>query len=692
MSDDWKAVKREQFDLNALNALVCHEGVGIDEKKMLRSYKKNRVNGNTVQVVYEYGKTLKSTIGRLYPQRGIGLQNFPKSIRAALAAPYYHDIDMVNSQPVILVQMCAKNGWTCDYLSEYVLNRSKNLDLLMAELDCSREDAKEMCISVMFGATYKNMPLFLEGLSKELRQISKNIASSYTDLVDQCRKAKKKDPIQSAVALVLQDEECRILQKIDAFLVYKGRTMDCYIHDGGLVRKKENEHELPPALLREIEDHIQKETSYSITLVQKPLVHTYKFDHPVKRADHVSEVDYQSRKDDFEQTYFYYIDSICYMENGRLVQVPKHTGTSAFANYNFQCTVDQNVVITEFIPLWLKDPSKRMVKRLVFIPDPAFIPSDEEFNLFSYLEGSVVSEPSGVSDDVIIERFLELNRVNTNFNDEMFAYWMGWWASLCQFPHRIPGVVLIAVNTDQGVGKDTLGEFVGRWVVGSRYYSNIKNVETELFDAHSTALQQTLFVKLEEVNGSMTRRHADQLKSIITSPTTIVNPKGRSKFTIEVYPHIYMTTNNAVPVKVEKSDRRFCISYTSSKYRGNHTFWAETAEILSNSYAGHVVYKYLSGLDISDFNVFEFPRSEYYKSLCETEVSSEEEFFTHSGEFTDERASSMHSRYVSFCHEHVLKPKSAIHFARSLAPLIERRVLSKRILAGVALYSKPALS
>ena len=125
METDLKVVKQELFSIDALENLTAHDGVSADVKKMLKAYKKRRTDGNRVNVIYEYGKSMRTAQkGRLYPQKGMGLQNFPSDVRSALAQQYYWDVDMVNSQPVILIQMAERNGWKCDELRDYVEHRS----------------------------------------------------------------------------------------------------------------------------------------------------------------------------------------------------------------------------------------------------------------------------------------------------------------------------------------------------------------------------------------------------------------------------------------------------------------------------------------------------------------------------------------------------------------------------------------
>lgn len=277
---DTKIVKIERFDVNAIEQLMIHDGVCKDTKKQLKAYKRRRVNGNTIQVVYEYGKKLRSArIGRLYPQNGLGLQCFPSDVRAFLAQKYYWDVDMVNSQPVILAQMAEKNGWKCDRLKEYVEKRSEKLEEIMKMLDCERTEAKTMCISVMFGGHFKKAPDFILELQDELLQLGQNLIAIHPEI----KKILKGEDAKTMVAHILQHHEFRILQFIDSKLQKYERSMDVYIHDGGLVKRLLNEIEFPFDLLRCLEEAVKEELGYSIRLEVKPLTHTFEIKEEKRR-------------------------------------------------------------------------------------------------------------------------------------------------------------------------------------------------------------------------------------------------------------------------------------------------------------------------------------------------------------------------------------------------------------------------
>jgi hypothetical protein len=686
-----KYVKVEQYDVDMMDALASHEGVSNDVKKILKSYKRLRHDGNKVQIVYEYGKDMKtSKIGRVYPQKGLGLQSFPSDVRSCLAQKYYWEPDMVNAQPVILLQLSKKHGWKCDELEEFVFNRSAKLNEIMEALECDRQEAKEVCISLMFGGNpYKKMPEFVTRLAIELKVIGVEIVQAYPDILKLC--LKKPNSFASTTAHVIQNIEFTILQAMDTAFTKYGRNMDVLIHDGGLVRKLDGEKKFPKELLQLVQKDVLDNTGYDIKLSEKPLTHTFTFKKDILRVKFVTETEYQKRKEEFEESHFYCTntDAVYTVLESSLNATSRSSCSAAFSYYNFQKEIKGTIQTIDFMQEWMKDPVKRTVDKLIFYPDVNYeLPNT--YNIFNGLKGSIPVECC--ESEAVVERFKELLYHNAGKNDKMNEYLLKWFALTVQKPYVVPGVAIVLINTEQGTGKETLSEFFGKQVIGHTYYKNIKNVETELFDKHSNALNGTLFLKLEEVNGSLNRKWSDLLKAMITSTSVTINPKNVNPYTIDAFPHQLMTTNNSVPVKVEKSDRRFCISYTSSDYLGNFKFWDETYRLFELEGAGHSVYQYLMSIDLTSFKVQNFYKSDYHENLAVSEVPSEVLFMEQVEPFTDLRATQLHRMYTDYCIEQSFTAKGCVHFARALSPLMERNIVTKRCKHGCSLYSKNEIS
>ena len=71
----------------------------------------------------------------IFLRLGVGMQGLRGEIRSTSSRKLYWDIDMVNAHPVLLLQVCQKNGWKCDTLDYYVSNREKYYRVLLLSMN-----------------------------------------------------------------------------------------------------------------------------------------------------------------------------------------------------------------------------------------------------------------------------------------------------------------------------------------------------------------------------------------------------------------------------------------------------------------------------------------------------------------------------------------------------------------------------
>ena len=85
------------------------------------------------------------------------------------------DIDMVNSHPIILLNLCQKNGIACNILKNYVENR----DLILDSFSNDRKEVKELFLDILNGSfkdVYSDdnrINNYLKLLEKEIVEIQK---------------------------------------------------------------------------------------------------------------------------------------------------------------------------------------------------------------------------------------------------------------------------------------------------------------------------------------------------------------------------------------------------------------------------------------------------------------------------------------------------------------------------------------
>ena len=84
------------YDADVMDAILRSKDMfSKDDLARLSKYKKGRRQGNTVEVVYHYGKGCEEDqLGRLYAKGGEGLQAFPFDIRNPLLEKHWPQAEM----------------------------------------------------------------------------------------------------------------------------------------------------------------------------------------------------------------------------------------------------------------------------------------------------------------------------------------------------------------------------------------------------------------------------------------------------------------------------------------------------------------------------------------------------------------------------------------------------------------------
>ena len=108
---------------------------------------------------------------------GVGscLTYLKKEIRNSIMPKNIKDIDMVNSHPTILLNLCQKNNISCNILKNYVENRN----IILESFGNDKKSVKEMFLTILNGGFKKlysknsKINNYLKLLEKEILQIQK---------------------------------------------------------------------------------------------------------------------------------------------------------------------------------------------------------------------------------------------------------------------------------------------------------------------------------------------------------------------------------------------------------------------------------------------------------------------------------------------------------------------------------------
>ena len=117
--------------------------------------------------------------GRLYAKNGVSLQTIPKWIRHTLCHDLYHDIDVVNAHPTLLLQLLERWGHGNDFKTLYRVVHSRS-DLFNEgkQYGFERDDVKLFIIQLMYGGSSKIPDVAWEQLPwlRDLQKEFKNAA------------------------------------------------------------------------------------------------------------------------------------------------------------------------------------------------------------------------------------------------------------------------------------------------------------------------------------------------------------------------------------------------------------------------------------------------------------------------------------------------------------------------------------
>lgn len=220
--------------LRDTNKVICRDFA--NEKEQLQQYlcKYDRALGGTV---VSYSKA-KHKVGRTYPKRSLGLTAFRRRTRNTILAGNWHDFDIVNAQPSILVSLCKANDIRCQTIEDYCHQRDHHIAAVAAEYNVSEKLAKDLFIRLCFGGTFdgwlkennlsggnREPTQFIKWFASELNSIATLVKGKNPQLYETARKLKAETTetkearvMASFFALYCQEHEARIIETIIAYL------------------------------------------------------------------------------------------------------------------------------------------------------------------------------------------------------------------------------------------------------------------------------------------------------------------------------------------------------------------------------------------------------------------------------------------------------------------------------------------
>ena len=671
------------FNRRAVGYLWDKRGeIDPGQVSIVSSIYNNRKKGTLTgcqEITYRLGRSSAGKLGygRLYGSKG-SFETLERECRGTICKDFYHDIDIVNCHFVLLSQY-ARRDYDTDMpeVDKYINDREK----LLKEVSSDRELAKNEIIKVLYGG--KPSAECLLGLSNEVRGFAKKlyVMEEFAELVKALRHEDNK--YSSFLSYLLQTEERKCMIALKEYLEREKWSVDVLCYDGVMIRKRDDAL-VTPALLQSCSQAIQEVTGYAVTLVTKDFS---SFDIPSVAEEVVKGVSmdaYVEMKAEFERTHCYYIPANKVMEvdkNSSLLFMDiSHANTYLNPHWNFPQSTkfDDNV---SFLSIWIKDSKRRMCKTM------SFAESDDPtvFHIpicWAYL----TAQPTGKTRP--LELFKELVSLACSHDEILIDYMTKYFAHMLQKPCDLPGVALVLTG-EKRIGKDTLGDFLQKFVVGDSLCTNYTK-NSQFFGTHDMGKINKFLIKLEETSKKDCFENASELKATITARQCTANPKGVQEITADNFARFIFTTNKSNPVDMSDGEGRFVLLKCSRDRKGDDEFWKEVRSVLFTKEAGRDVADYLLGIDVSEYRVRVLPKNDYQVAVVESEETSEEKFVK---QLTGEpmRMTELYEAYKEYCVANSLPyAKDASWFGRNLQTCVRNGLLIHgRDTVGVV-YSRPA--
>jgi len=636
-------------------------------------------------IVYKLARSKEGQLGygRYYSTVG-GLETVEKECRGTLCRDFYHDIDIVNCHPIILEQF-ARNRYAKELpeLTYYNTHREE----VLARISANRDEAKTEVIRIMYGG--KNTFQHTEALAESVRNFTQFLIAQgdYSDLwnvvknddvdfIDGQKKIRA-NKYGKFLSFVLQSAECACMLAMKETFEKDGWSVDVLCYDGVMIRKREGiDHNQS---LRNAEAHIEKATGYKVSLAEKEMAF---FEIPKMEEEIVKGVslkDYNEVKSEFERNHFYHIktDQIGELdEKGEILFMTKvHAKNYLGTKYLFKHS-EKFGDHTSFINIWMNDPSRRSIHTIDFkeTDDPSVFVIPFQF----------AYEKVQTADPEAAQMYLDLLDILATGTQK--EYLLNYLAHLLQKPLENPKVAIVLSGL-KGCGKDTPIDIFMEFVVGSLYSKNYDSND-QFFDKHDLGRLNKFLVKLEEADPAICKKNASNLKARITANYSSFNPKGLNSFEAANYGRNFYTTNKGNPFEMSDGERRFFILNAKSSRKGDFEYWGSIRKRLFTKEAGRAIAEMLLARDISKWNSFDMPISEYQKAVVDSEKNSEQDFVD-SWDGEETTVSDLFIQYKAHCTERSLpSAHNTMSFGKRLLPFLRDGVIQKKKTNTTSVYTK----
>lgn len=312
---------------------------------------------------------------------------------------------------------------------------------------------------------------------------------------------------------------------------------------------------------------------------------------------------------------------------------------------------------------WLLHPMRRQFDSIVFAPGQTV---EGAFNLWKGFACEAIPGNCG--------KYLSHLRENVcSGNTEHYNYLVQWMARAVQKPDS-PGEVAIILRGRQGTGKGFFVKALGS--LFGRHFLQVGDPK-HLVGSFNAHLRDCVLLFGDEAFYAGDKKHESILKTLVTEETLMIEAKGVDVEVSPNYTHLILASNSQWVVPAGGEERRFFVLDVADTQMQNSSYFADIQRELDNG-GREALLHYLMTMDLSEFNVRKFPKTDALLDQKVLSLRDEESWWVEklrdgellhmSGEWrTRVLKEAVHADYIEFCaRQRVFRPMTPTSLGRFL--------------------------
>jgi len=713
----FKGTFEEQLDAKFMDYMLADDRWRSDLRPLLAKIR-NRLNPSGVNLIKHHQP---KNVGRFYADEDQSVINLPRIMKHTLFKWCgWIDFDLMKSHPSICVEVGKKTKHRFlameDYINNFAEVVQRNLDYYsMAECPLDEDDIKDFFNASLNGGTFIGWINRIEKSDHNPKALrTKIISPDFKAYLDNCEevancimtnnpelieKIKGNKPTQREIQNATVSYWCGaiendIIHTAYKYLVSQGIIKDrcCSPEYDGICFKPIKEHNWEELAI-DINNQIQTKTGLSVrgkfkgyTKVCQDIIDSYsKMTTEPKEAileteNYENAECYTDFKREFEKTHCKIIDKSNFYKIKRdscgvLTEIKIFTKEELKTSYE-HLTYAKGKAVGKYVNDWLEDRTIRKYQDVNIIPPPLVCPANI-FNLWSPFRIEQIYDqieyPELQSEMEVVETKMKriLNHIHILCNEEkeISDYLISWIGQALKYPAiKTTCPTLIS---KEGAGKGTLIKCIKR-LMGESKVLETADPKQFVWGSFNELMINAYFVSLNEMQMKDAVEAEGKIKMLIKDDDMMINPKGKGHIKAKSHHRFMGSSNNEVPVKSDKDDRRNMVQRCSDKLliknsdgstnEENRKYFRELNDYIMDDQVIKCLYDYLTNLpNLDTFHTLQPPTTEYQKLIQTGNVNPIEEWlvqFTRDNWYVKEvkiTAKDMTSRFGEWRDAHNLK-------------------------------------